>query len=80
MNQSSLGTDGKMMSELTDYLFEYSWQGSWYSLTVPAASLDEAKGRVARMSTARYSGTLEATIPAIGAGWLVRLLHWWRNS
>lgn len=63
---------------MSEYLFEYRYNGATYAMTVPAGSLDEAKGRVAVMGLARYCGKVEATIPA-EFGWLAKLRVWWGN-
>lgn len=60
------------------YLFEHQYEGNDYTFDVPADSLDEAKGRVLCMSTAKYVGELHAVVPA-AIGPFVRLFVWWKN-
>lgn len=61
------------------YLFSYTYAGRTFGLDVPADSLDEAWGRVARMSTATYDGELIARVAVPGGDYLRRLIGWWRR-
>ncbi len=49
---------------MTEYLFEYFFEGDCYGLTVMAGSLEEADRKVRRMSSAKYRGEVAAIIPA----------------
>ena len=64
----------------TKYLFEYYHDGAWWSLVIPARSEQDAIERINLIPRAKLLGTLEMEIPAgPGAGWLVRMMCWWRN-
>jgi len=69
-----------MMNELKTHLFSYNYEGSQYSLEIPAHSEEEAKSRLTRMVYANYDGELVATVPAMPvSGIFVRLVTWLRN-
>lgn len=66
--------------KLTEYLFSYRYGDSEFSFSVPAYSLEEAKGRVKAMTFARYDGELMLRLAAgPGAGLLVRVITGFRN-
>ncbi len=68
------------MQNIKTHLFSYSYEGSEYSLEIPANSAQEAKDRLSRLPFARYGGELVAEVPAFPAsGVFVRLLAWIRN-
>lgn len=68
------------MKNIRMYLFSYNYQGSEYSLEIPANSLEEAKGRLSQMVFAQYDGELVAKVPAnSSSGILVNLAVWIRN-
>jgi hypothetical protein len=46
------------------YLFEYYHEGSWWSVKIPAASMDDAQARMNKMPLAKPVGELFAEIPA----------------
>lgn len=56
-----------------EFLFSYEFQGSRYSLTIPARTLAEALGRLEKMADARYDGEVFLTI-GVPTGWVGRLL------
>ena len=63
------------MNNIKTHLFSYNYEGSEYSLEIPAYSIQEAKERLSRMMYARYDGELVTVIPALPtAGIFVRLL------
>ena len=69
------------MNNVKTYLFSYNYQGSDYSLEIPACSIDEAKERLSRMVYANYDGELVAKIPALpSTGIIIRLVTFIRNS
>lgn len=69
------------MSASREFLFNYRFGGSEWGTSVFAADAAEAKEKIKAMSLARYEGELVAKIPAAipGAGWLVRLIVWWKG-
>lgn len=68
------------MSEVTNYLFSYRYDGKEFGLVVPAYSLDEARGRIRAMVLSRYDGELVVRIPAFPtAGLFVRAIAAVRN-
>ena len=57
------------------YLFEYAYEGAWYTMEVRADSRAEAEARVQRMITSRYVGERIVSIPVPSfdlLGWLRR--------
>lgn len=67
---------------MTDYLFSYRYQGSEYSVVIPADTLDEAKGRMEAIGKNHvYDGELYAEIPVYVpfSGLFSRLYVWFRN-
>lgn len=46
------------------YLFEYFHEGSWWTVKVPATSMDDAQARMNKMPLAKPVGELFAEIPA----------------
>jgi hypothetical protein len=69
------------MSADREFLFTYRFGGKEWGTSVFADSAAEAKEKIKAVGLARYDGELMARIPAAvpGAGWLARLLVWWRN-
>lgn len=68
------------MIDIKTYLFSYNYNGSQYSLEIPAETLEEAKDRLSVMSFAKYDGELVAKIPAQpSAGIFVRIITFMRN-
>ena len=68
------------LNNIKTHLFSYSYEGSEYSLEIPANSVQEAKERLSRMTFARYDGELVTVIPALPTtGMFVRLYTWTRN-
>lgn len=65
-------------SGYTTHLFSYRYDGSEWSLEIPAKSAREAKERLGALTFARYDGELIAKVP-VGAGPFVRLATWIRN-
>ena len=64
------------------YLFSYDFQGSRWSLEIPAKSAAEAQFRLAKMAAADYDGEVHMTI-RIPTGPIERLLArlgLWRSS
>lgn len=55
------------------YLFSYEFQGSRWSLEIPATSAAEAQARLDRMAAARYDGEVHMSI-RIPTGPVERLL------
>lgn len=63
------------------YLLDYTFEGKTYCLELWAESLDDAK---ARLNAIQNYGIIEGgpafKIPAVpGAGYLARLICWWKN-
>ena len=54
------------MSQSSDlerlYLFSYDFQGSRWSIEIPAKSAAEAQFRLAQMATAKYDGEVHHTV------------------
>jgi hypothetical protein len=46
------------------YLFEYFHEGSWWSVKIPATSMDDAQARIDKMPLAKPVGELVAEVPA----------------
>ncbi len=68
------------MKKLKNFLFSYNYDGSQYSIEIPAYNAEEARERISRITFAKYDGELADKIPAlVGAGVLVRLLTWLKN-
>lgn len=68
------------MNNIKTHLFSYNYEGSEYSLEIPANNLEEAKGRLSKMVFARYDGELVAKVPAMpSSGLFVSLITWLRN-
>ncbi len=62
-----------------DFLFDYSFDGHRWSVTITARSAEEAKARINSLAWATYTGELLFTVPATPAGALRRVLRWlWR--
>lgn len=68
------------MKTLKTFLFSYNYDGAQYSFEIPAYTLEEAKGRLSRLTFAKYDGELMCKIPAVaGVSIIVRLLAWLNN-
>lgn len=70
---------------MKNYLFTYTYQGSDYSLEIPADNLAEAKGRIAKIAYARYDGELVTKVTFGTKSNLVNrlsdlLVNWLRKS
>ena len=73
-NSSSSVSDQK----LNKYLFDYDYDGSSWSLEIPAHTEQEAKERVGKLANAKYLGEIKATLPG-RFGLLVKLICGVRN-
>lgn len=64
------------------YLFSYEFQGSRWSLEIPAKSAAEAQFRLDRMAAAKYDGEVHLTIglPTGPVARLLARLGLWRSS
>lgn len=60
------------------FLFSYRYNGSEWSLEIPAESAREARERLSAMSFARMDGELIAKFP-VATGPIVRLTVWLKN-
>ena len=68
------------MDEWTLHLFEYPYEGSYWSIEIPAPSREDALKRLNALCYAKYKGVIEMKIPANKATWLpVRLYCVIRN-
>lgn len=61
-----------------DYLCEYSYEGKRWSLTIMAASQDDAEARLKRLAYGKVIGELKATIP-VKYGWIAKAMVFLRN-
>lgn len=52
--------------EFREYLFEYDHEGATWCITIKAASADDARARMKRMSLARFVGEGVMSIPLPG--------------
>lgn len=48
------------------HLFRYHYEGQSWSFEIPAASADEARERLVRLTFAEYDGVVVATVPVSG--------------
>jgi hypothetical protein len=60
------------------YLFEYFHEGSWWSVELPATSMDDAQARMNKMPLAKPVGELYANIP-VRLGFAARAACVFRN-
>jgi hypothetical protein len=65
-----------MRDEFRDYLFEYRFEESWWSITIRARSENEAKQRLSALAWAQYRGEIFATIRIPGSG----IFGWLRKA
>jgi hypothetical protein len=62
------------------YLFQYYHQGAWWSFTIHAPSIEDAKERLVLLARAQFVGTLVFEIHAVrGMTWLVALICRFKN-
>jgi hypothetical protein len=63
-----------------EFLFTYRFDGKEWGVSVFARNAAEAKEKIKAIALARYDGELAVRIPAAipGAGWMVRVLCWWK--
>ncbi len=73
-----------METKVNTYLFGYQYQGSSYSLEIPAENRREAEERLKIMPWGKYDGILIAKIPAVTESWLpsfiCNICNWFRND
>ncbi len=55
------------MNDYRTYLFNYNHAGASWGLEIKAASPEDAKQRLARLSFASYQGEVVAKVPAFAA-------------
>jgi hypothetical protein len=65
-------------SEYKDYLCEYVYGDSRWSITIKARSFSDARARLKALASGEVSGELHAVIPA-EFGWWVKFYTWFRN-
>lgn len=71
--------EDEVMAKQKVYLGSYPFRGAFYSVEIPADDWPEARERLSAMSRGTIDGELMAILPA-RAGWLARLIVWWKNA
>jgi hypothetical protein len=69
-----------MSDDYRDYLFDYPFGGSRWSLTITAVSEDEARARLEAMRYARYAGELFFIVTVPGSAGLRQFLNRLRRA
>lgn len=64
-----------MGDDFNVYLFRYYYEGSWWSLEIPATSPEDAEARLQKLPQAQYLGKGIVRIPA-RVGPLTAFLRW----
>lgn len=67
-----------MSEKWPTHLFEYSHNGSTWSIEIKAPNEQDAKDRIIKLSDAKYLGVLQMKIP-VELGLFARLICWWQN-
>jgi hypothetical protein len=68
------------MKPTRPFICTYYHAGRWWSLTIHAFDLADAKARACKLGRLSVKGELRMTLPVVpGAGWLVRFLCWVKN-
>lgn len=62
-----------------NYLCEYSYQGSRWSIEIAASSLEDAEARLRQLAGGKVLGVTQAVIP-VEFGWVARLSVFLRNA
>lgn len=67
-----------MEQRYCDFLVEYYHEGSWWGLTIKAASWEDAEARVRQLQYAKLLGESGGIVP-VQFGWFARLWCWAAN-
>lgn len=67
-----------MSEKWPTHLFEYHYEGSTWTIEIPAKSEQDAKERITQLQNANYLGVLQMKLP-VELGVFARVVCWWQN-